>query len=197
MCLAAPVRRQYSAFFSCEPSTELTCVLCRVRVADILRGASAAAGYKGGKGVSCKESKQLLKKLLPENCKWLPAGKGEAVQFAKTGSGSAAAAGLFYAETPTMTEPQRKDCLALLVRCDGFSGRSTATLSLAEAKAFITKGEAIAKVCHRAALEQPSPRRPRGFVIVLDTVAEWSEKECSWRADVPRSGTGREPDAVA
>lgn len=139
--------------------------LCSLPWQTFLRGASAAAGYKGGKGVSCKESKQLLKKLLPENCKWLPAGKGEAVQFAKTGSGSAAAAGLFYAETPTMTEPQRKDCLALLVRCDGFSGRSTATLSLAEAKAFITKGEAIAKVCHRAALEQPSPRRPRGSLL--------------------------------
>lgn len=134
-------------------------------VADIPPWCQRSRWLQRRQRVSCKESKQLLKKLLPENCKWLPAGKGEAVQFAKTGSGSAAAAGLFYAETPTMTEPQRKDCLALLVRCDGFSGRSTATLSLAEAKAFITEGEAIAKVCHRAALEQPSPRRPRGSLL--------------------------------
>ena len=41
--------------------------LCSLPWQTFLRGASAAAGYKG---VSCKESKQLLKKLLPENCKW-------------------------------------------------------------------------------------------------------------------------------
>ena len=120
-----------------------TCVLLRVSLQMLHRGLTA---FVCPAASSRTESLRFAKTLLPALAKWLPSGKAESVQKAKTGTGNDAVEAVWFRFSASAEGTERTKLLEMLTRVPEWQDRDSLALSEADVTKLIAKGEEIAAV---------------------------------------------------